>query len=171
MKKPFRGQQNLAGWLRPTLRPVQRKRGFAEARILNEWQTIVGPTLAARCIPQKLSFPKGQGGATLSILTDSAWALELQFQQQVICDKIAAFFGYRAVEQIRIQQGVLPDSFSSKRSREIPVCPQEDARIQSQVKDVEDDALRAALHRLGLSRHGAEKLETDGDIDHMYEPK
>ncbi len=154
--KTFHGRKTLSGWISHPLKKIQRKRGFAESRLLTDWDMIVGKALAQHCAPQKLSFPKNQHGATLHITCASGWATELQFQSDVICDKIAAFFGYRAVGAIRIHQGPLPERTKPKEFASINV---EDASetLQSAVSEVQDDELRHRLLRLGLSLEASRK--------------
>lgn len=150
-KPTFHGRKTLIGWLDAPLKKVQRKRGFAESRLLTDWPQIVGAAFAQHCAPQKLSFPKDQHGATLHILCESGWATELQFQEPVLLDKIATFFGYRAVGAIRIHQAPLP----SKPPK--PTAPvhynADDApdSLKQNVSHIEDGELKDALLRLGLS--------------------
>lgn len=157
--KRYGGKQALEQLISRQIRPVQRKRGFAQGRILSEWTRIVGPVLAARCVPQKLSFPKGEHGATLHVLCESGWALELQFQQEVVCEKIAAYFGYRAVGRLRIHQGILPARAPSRARVPPPPDGETRAALDAQLAEVGDETLRRALLRLGLSRKAAENPE------------
>lgn len=161
-KQVFHGRRQLNDWLKFPLKKMQQKRGFAEGRLLTDWPQIVGAALSAHCVPQKLSFPKGQNGATLHILCEAGWAMELQFQEQLICEKIASFFGYRAVDRIRIHQGVLPARASKNIPK--PVAPNPD-HIADEVATVEDPELQAALNRLALSRKDVAKLETNRKQD------
>lgn len=168
-KRRYGGQRALTQLIQQPLKASQKKRGFAESRILTEWPTIVGAALAAHCVPEKLTYPKGQPGATLHLLCESSWALELQFQQPILCEKIALFFGYRAVSDIRIRQGVLP-----KAPRKAPLpkdspSPAVTQQVAETVAVIEDDGLRAALMRLGLSRSGASAIENPPHRAHINE--
>ena len=124
-------------------KPVRKKRGFAEARVINEWDSIVGSALAQYSIPQKLSFPKGaQSGATLYLLCDATWALELQHYEPMIKDRLATFFGYKAVDRIVIKQGVVKHQAKEDTAREMmPIAP-----------NANDLALEEALQRLTQAR-------------------
>jgi hypothetical protein len=160
--KTFHGRKTLSGWISHPLKKIQRKRGFAESRLLTDWDMIVGKALAQHCAPQKLSFPKDQHGATLHIICTSGWATELQFQSEVICDKIATFFGYRAVGAIRIHQGPLPSSCGKPKvlAQDLvtdSVQSLSGSQNDQLIKDVQDDELRNSLLRLGLSLEASKK--------------
>lgn len=87
-----------------------KKRGFAESRMLADWPSIVGPMLAKVSQPQSLNFPVGlRDNGTLCIRVDAGgWATEIQHLEPIILDKIATYFGYRAVARLSITQAPLP---------------------------------------------------------------
>jgi hypothetical protein len=157
------GRKSMADLLRTPLSKHQRQRGFAEAKLLTDWHLVVGPMLASVCVPQKLSFAKGkQHGATLHLLCDPAWALEIQYQEPLICEKIASFFGFRAVASLRLHQGSLP----AKPAAPKPVAPPDAAQLPSdqraQLNAVADESLQDALTRLAASRHAARNTCEEG---------
>lgn len=92
-------------------RPANKKRGFTEQRLLTEWAQIVGPELAAYSIPQKIAYNRhANNAAALHILVTPAWAIEIQYMEPVILERIATFFGYNAVTRLIIHQGMTPPS-------------------------------------------------------------
>lgn len=87
-----------------TLRKAAGKRGFAETRVLTDWDAIAGPALAPLCRPLKVSFGSGGFGATLVVLAEGALAPEVEMQAPRLVERINAHYGYRAVARIRITQ-------------------------------------------------------------------
>lgn len=135
----------------PTLAaPALRKRGFAQARLITEWPAIVGELLARETLPQKLSFPRGsKTDAILHLRVASGFAIELQHMAPQIVDRINAFFGYRAVADLRYVQGPIPPVRKPRRVQ-LPRLPEVDeARLQRDTDGIEDAALRDSLRRLG----------------------
>lgn len=92
------------------VKPALKKRGFAEHRLLTDWPMIVGEECARFATPKKLSFPRStengraEEGGTLHVDVLSAYALELQYQQPAILEKITQYFGYRAITRIVMHQ-------------------------------------------------------------------
>ena len=100
------------------------KFGFPATAILTDWQTIVGKELAAFTAPEKIRWPRtakadtvtddmpdeadcrtGQSkGATLVLRVGGARALEVQHRTPQILERVNAYFGYRAVTDLRILQ-------------------------------------------------------------------
>jgi hypothetical protein len=149
--------RSLAKSIEQVVKPVYKKHGFAEHRILTQWHEVVGAELAAYSIPQKLVFPRGKKeNGTLHILVASARALELQHIQPVIHDKIAVYFGYPAVSRIVFTQssGAI---FQKKRKSKTKPVPVLDAGVSAAVAQCKDEELRGALLSLGNALATVEK--------------
>jgi hypothetical protein len=132
--------------IEPVIKPIYKKHGFAEHRILTEWEAIAGKELAAYSVPQKLVRK------SLHILAASGRALELQHMQPVILDRIATYFGYRAVEKITFLQtgsAIFRKSPAKKRMKEAAAAGTDTAFPVT----CEDEALRKALLALGNALH------------------
>ena len=97
------------------------KFGFSAATLLTDWATIVGPALARDTRPERLKWPRpqemaadrdddgaessaGRPGATLVLKVDPARALDIEYKRAQILDRINGYFGYRALDEIRIVQ-------------------------------------------------------------------
>ncbi len=95
----------LQQFVEPLLRPLFKDRGAAAVKIIKEWENIVGKELSQHCLPDKITFPKNKNNCgTLRIMCEGVYALTLQHMQPVIIERIAGYFGYRAVERIVIEQ-------------------------------------------------------------------
>ena len=144
------GLRRLPDLLRRVLEPAARRRGLAEAKLLTEWPTVVGPMLATRCHPIRLSArPDGPGGVLVLHVAGAA-ALELQHSEPQILERINGYFGYGAVGRLRLVQAPLPRS--KARASPPASCGLSDAEeieIAQAVREIRDPDLRAALSELG----------------------
>lgn len=153
-----RGIHALASMLPKVTAPIFKSRGFAEAGILTDWPAIVGPHLARHTMPEKIAFARGARSAgTLHIVTESAFAPELQHLEPQVIERINGYFGYGAVARLMIHHGRVtqapidaarparrPKALALSQSRRIPAGGKATA-------GVEDDPLDAALARLGTA--------------------
>jgi len=136
--------------------------GFSTATLLTDWSTIVGDQVAECTLPERIKWPRGAGvtedaepeargrsGATLVLRVDPARALDLEYKRQQILERINAYFGYRAVAELRLLQA--PVTAVAKAApapqREEPPCE------APELAGIPDERLRGALQRLkqGLS--------------------
>ena len=134
-----------------------KRQGFAARELVTRWAQIIGPELSAHCEPLKMQWPRPVEGqpqepATLVLRVEGPMALEVQHASDVILERINRFFGWSAVGRLALRQGPL-----SRRERPRPSQapdPGEVEQIAHTLSSVEDDALRAALARLGASIKG-----------------
>jgi hypothetical protein len=142
----------LANEIERIVKPVYHQHGFTEHRILTGWAEVVGRDLAAGSVPKKLTFPKGkrENGVLHVTVSSGARALELQHMQPVILERIATYFGYRAIEKIVFLQD--SSLHTAARPRKKPQMTQSpDAALTALVTPCDDAPLRAALLSLGAA--------------------
>ncbi len=132
--------------------PALRKRGFAQAKLITDWPAIVGEVLARETVPQKLVFPRySKTDAILHLRVASGYALELQHIAPQIIDRINGFFGFRAVADLRYAQGPIPPQRKPRRIAPTRLNDMDEAQLRRSIGDMDNDALKEALLRLGRS--------------------
>lgn len=126
-----------------------------ELRLAASWSALVGPAIARRSRPLSVRLARrrpttdddgdASRGGTLTVLVDSAFALEMQHLAPVILDRVAGLLGPGAVTKLAIRQGTVnPISPPAAATVAPPPAP---APAGSPVP-VEDEELRASLERL-----------------------
>jgi hypothetical protein len=157
------GLRRLPDLLGRVLDPAARRRGLAEAKLLTEWPTIVGPWLAARCQPVRLTHGAGGAGGVLAVHVAGAAALELQHSEPQVIERINGFFGYPAVSRLRLVQAPRrPAAARARPIKDLSLTGADEAEIATAVRGVGDPALQAALAGLGrtLKARRGETVET-----------
>jgi hypothetical protein len=141
------------------LDPVARARGFASTAILREWAAIVGSELAQFTMPDRVVWPRRREdqndgppqkgwrneGAVLVLRVEGPRAIEVQHRSGQILERVNAYFGYRAVAEMRILQAPV----TRRAAPSPPPAPSIDPAVLPPSATIEDDGLRAALLRLG----------------------
>jgi hypothetical protein len=130
------------------------KQGFAARELVTRWAEIAGREIAAHSEPLKMQWPRPVEGqpqepATLVLRVEGPMALEIQHASDAILQRVNRFLGWSAVGKLALRQAPL-----SRRHR--PAAPRapdpkEVAKVAESLSAVEDEALRAALARLGAS--------------------
>lgn len=149
------GLRRLPDLLGRVLDPAARRRGLAEARLLTEWPTIVGPDLAARSQPVRLTHRPDRPGGVLSLHVAGTAALELQHSEPQVLERINGFFGYPAVARLYLIQAPLQRAgarLPPARSRCLTRA--EENEVAAAVRAVGDPRLQAALAALGRTLKG-----------------
>lgn len=164
-RQGYRGR--AVGALVPKItKKVFEKFGFSTATLLTDWAIIIGGDLAAFTAPERLKWPRGfegalpagetetetgRPGATLMLRVEPARALDIQYKARLLIDRINAYFGYRAVAEIRIIQAPLlrpPVAAAVAPARPLP-------ELRTILASGDDGELNAALRQLEASIHAA----------------
>jgi len=149
-RRTQRGLLTVSTSLPKLAAPALRKRGFAQARLITEWPSIVGEALARETVPQKLVFPRGsRTDAILHLRVASGFALELQHIAPQIIDRINGFFGFHAVADLRYVQGPIPPQRRPRRVTPPRLSDDDEATLRQSIGDMADSELQSALLRLG----------------------
>ena len=154
MSAPHTASRPAAKSLRQCIEPVAkdafRKRGFAESRLLLEWRHIVGEALGRVTVPHAVGQPRGeQAGSTLTLHVESAHALEVQHREPEILERIAGYFGYRAVARIALVQAPRLAERRTGPPTTAPLSEQSRQSLEALLQGVEDSELKQALQSLG----------------------
>ena len=153
------GLRALAAELPGIAKRALGRRGFADASLVVEWPAVVGHDLARSTEPLRLSFPniRQRLGGTLTLRVEPSVALALQHLEPQLLQRINGYFGYRAVERIRLRQGTVaaaPKVDEADPARADPALAQP---MRQKLAELSDDDLRQALARLARrvqARHG-----------------
>ena len=158
-----RGSRALGSFVPGLTKKAFEKYGFSAATLITDWATIVGKDLAAYTAPERLKWPKfvetyaeteadakGRPGATLDLKVEPARALEVEYRRAQIAERINAYFGYRAIEKIRLLQSTIEKPVSRKIRKTLA------SDIQP-LPNIADDGLRAALEAMGAGVRGKKK--------------
>jgi hypothetical protein len=145
----------LADVLRKTLGDAFAKQGFASVELVTRWPEIVGAEIATHSQPEKIQWPRTPQAknapepGTLLLRVEGPAALEIQHLSGVILERVNQFFGWQAVDAVRLRQAPL-----SRRARPRPLPAPDTAamtRIAASLPEIRDEKLRQALARLGAA--------------------
>jgi hypothetical protein len=148
----------LSEFTTASLSGVLKAQGFASTEILTRWPTIVGAEIAAHSEPMKINWPRPKSDAgeveqsepaTLVLRVEGPAALEIQHLSSVILERVNRFFGWQAIGRLALRQAPLRRKVP--KAPPPPPDPALTASLAASMPEIEDDALRDALARLGAA--------------------
>lgn len=152
-----RGPRPVCDLVSELLDPVLARKAGMTTGLLAAWPEIVGTRLDGVCRPERLVWPpKRQDDdpfqpATLVVACEGASALRLQHQTSELVARVNAFFGYPAVDRLKIVQKAVSDSRPDRKPKLRDLEPGEREDIASMTAGIDDPKLRAALAAFGES--------------------
>jgi len=153
-------------------RKIFENYGFPSADLPSQWPEIVGAELARFSAPERIVWPRQtreatEGmdpetpsrkppshrinrarGAVLILRVEGPRAIEIQHCSGQILDSVNALFGYRAITELRIQQGPVARRGDSAPAPAIRQQGERSAPDESGLERISNAGLRAALARL-----------------------
>lgn len=150
------GPKAVGSFVPRLTRPAFERYGFSAATLITDWATIVGSALAGYTSPERLKWPRlppgggeeqGRPAATLVLQVDPGRALDVQYRSRQIVDRINAYFGYRAIGELRIVQAPIKPTQSAAMPAE-PSTQRRPMPPPPEVETIADDGLRGALARM-----------------------
>jgi hypothetical protein len=162
-KNAFSNPMPVSDLASAILDPVLRKRTGISIGLVQSWEEIAGPRLAAHTRPERIVWPRRMQEddpfepAMLVIACEGFAALGVQHETGEIIGRVNAFLGFNAVGRIKIVQKPVTRAAGRPKLRLKPVSAAEQEKIARTVGGVEDEGLRASLERLGRTILGSRR--------------
>lgn len=140
---------------------VFEKYGFHSAEIMTDWARIAGVDVAQWSEPERIRWPRETAtgldgdterrkGAILVLRVEPARALEIEYKSAEIIDRINRYFGYRAIETLKVLQAPLTRQAAVEPLPK-PAVTVTAAAPPPNLDQVGEDGLKAALTKLWSS--------------------
>lgn len=150
--RPIRRPPPPAGRaLRKFIHDLDVKYGQGASALIARWREVVGPEIARRTEPVKLTKARAGGASALEIRVAGPSAAIIQHQAHEILARVNLFLGAEAVQKLRIVQGPLRRSETAPppRRRAAPLDAAQEAALTEGLANAPDGPLKDALLRLG----------------------
>ena len=135
------------------LDPLLQKRAGLSTALIGAWPEIAGERIGQFSTPAKIGWSRANSSddpyapATLFISADPAVALALQHETSSIIARVNGFFGYNAIDRVKISQKQMSVDFKTTTRPKPSLANFSEAAAK--VATIENDALREALAELG----------------------
>lgn len=147
-----RGVADIIG---KVLEPVLARKTGMRLDLIKIWPDIVGESFAKQTRPEKIKWPRRSNEddpfqpAQLIVACEPAVALFFQHEEATVLERLNVFFGFEAIDRIRIVQK--PVSIATKQPTvvEKPVSAEQRQKMDDMLARIEDPQLRETLARLG----------------------
>ncbi len=155
-----RGFRSAGETARRRLGEAAAGHGFAEPEVLMRWSEVVGELLSGLCTPVRVSYSRAHRlGATLVVRVEGARATEVEHLGPRIIERVNQFYGYRAIDRLKVTQTTggasagfaeAPAGYKGRpQAAAAEPDPAAQARAAEMALGIENEALRAALTRMG----------------------
>lgn len=151
-RKPARQLSEFVG---KVMEPVLSRRSGMTMDLLAAWPELSGEEYADFTRPEKINWPNRAHESDpfkpgiLVVACDGARALYFQHDLTRICARVNVFFGFTAIEKIRIIQKPVKPMHQATAPDMNKLTVKQDDRLKYILEHIDDDELRLKLERLG----------------------
>ena len=131
----------------------------------------MGDDLGARAIPHRISWPRATsspsssirnvrdkiGGTLIVQAEDGPSAVEIQYLELEIVERINVFYGYSAITRLKVIQGASGFQRHERPVKRKKLSDEQNRQLDSLRQTTLDEPLSRALHRLGEQVYGRSK--------------
>jgi len=151
MNKKSYGLQSIDSKLTNLLSPLfsgSKKEFIIINNLVKNWEAIIGEKYAKLCYAKAVSFDKSQKSARLTIAVyNAAVGFFLENNSEIILERIATFYGYRAISKILIKQE--PKIVESDAALYFKLPQAEENFLEEKLSAIENKELAETLKKLG----------------------
>ncbi|WP_375693956.1 DUF721 domain-containing protein [Bartonella sp. AD24XZML] len=136
------------------LDPVLRKRTGLNVALIEYWPQIAGYDISEHTMPLKIIWKRRADQdevfqpATLVVACEGFAALKLMHETEELLHKINGFFGYIAIDRIKIEQRSM-SVFMNHLPLKPTLSEQDKKCLEKMLEGIEDKSLHQTLYQLG----------------------
>ena len=138
--RSIQGLRSFKDTLPIKVKKIISKKGSIYPEILNNWKYMVGKDLFDICYPNKFKSSNSIRGSTLEVMVNRGLEVDVEYSKKTIINKINSFFGYIAVERLKI---ITYEKNEKNNFEKIKVGSKKD--FSKQLKNIKNMNLKNAL--------------------------
>ena len=142
----IQGLRSFKKSLPKNVKKILNKKGFVYSEILNRWNYLVGREIS------KVSFPKTFKPGTkntpgiLIISVQRGNEINVEYSKNIIIEKINSFFGYKVLNNIRLE--TFSNSKESINKKKMRISKNSTKKFKDSLKSLNNEKIKKSLTEL-----------------------
>ena len=142
----IQGLRSFKNSLPKNVKKILNKKGFVYSEILNNWNYLVGKEISKVSFPKTFK-PSGKNApGTLIINVQRGNEINIEFSKNTIIEKINSFFGYKVLNNVRIETfNNLKENINKKKMH---ISANNKAKFKDSLKSLNNEKIKKSLIEL-----------------------
>ena len=126
------------------LKGILKKSGYNYSEIISKWSILVGKDISNCAYPKSIKMKKGSSNGTLLLGIKRGDEIQIEYSKKEIIDKINSYFGYKLINEIKLQ------TFSSKisKKKEKNRGKKFSSNFQEKINEIKNESIKNSLSQL-----------------------
>jgi len=144
IKTHVQGLRPFGNTLPRGIRSILRKNGYNYSEIISKWNSLVGKNISNCCFPKSIKMSQENKNGTLILSVERGNEILAEYSKREIINKINAYFGYKLIDQIRLQ------TYNSKKKKERKqsILGKSTEKFKKKINEVKNKNIRDSLSQL-----------------------
>ena len=142
----IQGLRSFKNSLPKNVKKILNKKGFVYSEILNRWNYLVGNEISRVSFPKTFK-PNGKNApGTLIISVQRGNEISVEFSKNTIIEKINSFFGYKILNNIRLETfNNLKENINKKK---VYISTKTTEKFKDSLKSLNNEKIKKSLMEL-----------------------
>ena len=126
------------------IKGILKKNGHNYSEIISKWKLLVGSNISNFCYPKSIKMKNKNENGTLVLMVERGNEIDVEFSKKNIIDKINSYFGYKLINEIKL------NTFSSvdKKEKSKSILDKFPERFGVKINKIKNKDLRNLLLQL-----------------------
>tara|TARA_B100001123_G_C15219527_1_gene990653 strand:+ start:564 stop:1049 length:486 start_codon:yes stop_codon:yes gene_type:complete len=145
----IQGFRSFKNSLPKIVKKILNKKGFVYSEILNRWSYLVGNEISKISYPKSFKPSAKNAPGTLIIGVQRGSEINVEFNKNIIMEKINSFFGYKILNEIRLETfNFLKKNVNNKKMH---ISLNNKKKIKDSIKSINNQKIKKSLTELMIS--------------------
>jgi len=148
-KTYVQGLRSFGNTLPRGVKGILKRNGYNYSEIINKWNMLVGKDISKLSYPKTIKMNKINKNSTLVVAVERGNEIEVEYSKNSILNKINGHFGYKLLNQIKIE------TFNSKTQKKKKLIKNIiSTNTKKKISEIKNKEIRESLSRfLSVSKN------------------
>ena len=138
------GLRSFGNTLPRSVKSMLKKNGYNYSEIISKWDSLVGKDISNSCFPKSIKMSRENNNGTLILSVERGNEIIAEYSKKEIINKINSYFGYKLIDQIRLQ------TYNSKKEKEKKqnILSKSSKKFEKKINEIKNKNIRDSLSQL-----------------------
>ena len=138
------GLRSFGNTLPRSVKSILKKNGYNYSEIISKWDSLVGKDISNSCFPKSIKMSRENKNGTLILYVERGNEIIAEYSKKEIINKINSYFGYKLIDQIRLQ------TYNSKKEKEKKqnILSKSSKKFEKKINEIKNKNIRDSLSQL-----------------------
>ncbi len=144
IKTYVQGLRSFGNTLPRSVKVILKKNGYNYSEIISKWNSLLGKDISNYCFPKSIKMSRENKNGTLILYVERGNEITAEYSKKEIINKINSYFGYKLIDQIRLQ------TYNSKKKKEKKqsILNKSSKKFKKKINEVKNKNIRDSLSQL-----------------------